>query len=478
MSRFVVAALAAGLGAALASCHARSAAPSPAEAREAGPDADAGPPDAARAGLQPARCNLSECALSLDKGSGDDVDVGDGIATGDGRYAVGLVHHTAAGRTAAVVLLDGSAAGARVVDLGRTLGDAPPPQVAACEGRVLAAALRMPDRPAAAAPAQAPPTAAAEPKADPASRQDLALYAVDSADPAQPVASIPQHRDDSLAFDLACAAGGGLIVWDEVVAATPRDVARGVIRAAPLHTSPAVRADPVLDVSPPDSDAEMPRVVAGDHGFFVLWIARRDEAAGDAAADPASIEVTGEARSHGWLEMVAVDGSGHAAGAVRRLTPASGHVSVFDVEAHVEDGKSALLAVVRDDGESVDGAGGTLWRVRVHDGWVDPAVELPTDGLGRGAPSLVDSPAAWLSWVGPQEQLRLLPLDAKGEATSSASIETSLDDMRPLLSIRAVKAATDATHDTTASERAPEARLLASAPADTRCVLRVFGCRK
>ncbi|HEY4016837.1 MAG TPA: hypothetical protein VGM06_26065 [Polyangiaceae bacterium] len=473
MRRVVGAALAAGLGGALASCRPRVPDAGPAEPLEAAvaEAAAANTPDAARDGLLSARCHPTDRGVSLEKETGDDFDLGDGIAAGDDRYAVGLVHRTPAGRTAAVVLLDAEATAARVVDLGRTLGDAPPPQLAACDGRLLAAALRLPDR---FSVALTPAVAAAI--ADP-TRQDLALYAVDSPDPAKPVASVPQHRDDSLAFDLACAAGSGLVVWDEVIAATPRDAARGVIRAARFQVSPAVRADPVLDVSPPDSDAEMPRVVAGGHGFFVLWIAHRAEATGDAAADPAPIEATGEVRSHGWLEMVAVDPSGHVAGPVRRLTPASGHVGAYDVQSRVEVGKTMVLAVARDDGESVDGSGGTLWRLRVRDATMDPPLELPTDGLGRGAPTFVDSPPRWLSWVGPREQLRLLPLDANGDVASAPSIEDSLDDTRLLFSIRPPKSASEAPRDGALFEPSSEARLLASAPADTRRELRVFGCR-
>jgi len=42
--------------------------------------------------------------------------------------------------------------------------------------------------------------------------RDLALYLVDSAEPASAALTVAQRRDDSLAFDLACSASAGLVV--------------------------------------------------------------------------------------------------------------------------------------------------------------------------------------------------------------------------------------------------------------------------
>jgi len=65
------------------------------------------------------------------------------------------------------------------------------------------------------------------------------------------------------------------------------------------------------DASSPDSDAEMPRVVADGAGYFVLWMARRPEPVGalDASA-PAAAEAIGEPRAYSWLEMVTLDAAG------------------------------------------------------------------------------------------------------------------------------------------------------------------------
>src|SRR4029077_16040376 len=141
-----------------------------------------------------------------------------------------------------------------------------------------------------------------------------------------------------------------------------------------------------------------------------------------------------EARAYSWLEMIPVDADGKAIGSVRRLTPPSGHVSAYDAQA-IESLNAGLLVVARDDGESVDGTGGTLLRMRVRlDGTESPMV-LSTDGLGRGPPTFVDGPRPWLTWVGPGEQVRLLPLGRGGELDAAASPEDSLEEARPLLSL-------------------------------------------
>jgi hypothetical protein len=265
-----------------------------------------------------------------------------------------------------------------------------------------------------------------------------------------PFASIPQQRDDSLDFDL----GSGLVAWDETTKGTPP---RGIIRVAPL---PAAAGRSAHDLSSPDSDAEMPRVVAGGTGYFVLWMARRPEPIG--ALDAA--EATGEARTSSWLEEVNVDAAGAPTGPARHVTPTSGHVSAYDVEALGGDAPPSMLVVARDDGEAVDGSGGALLRVRVREDVVDPPLVLPGDGLGRGAPSLVDGPLPWVAWVGPHEELRLLPLDAAGLPLASPSAEPLLDDALPL-----------------AMQPGPagEGRMLVAFPGgDPSAALRLFACMR
>ena len=214
-------------------------------------------------------------------------------------------------------------------------------------------------------------------------------------------------------------------------------------------------------------------------GFAVVWIARRPEPASAHDQDAgAPNEATGEARAFGWLEMVAVDAQGQPSGAVRRLTPATGHVSAYDVAALPSSGAPSFLIVARDYGEAIDGSGGALLRLRVTGDAAEPPVVVATEGLGRGAPSFVSgpdtsaapsvpgAPALALSWVGKDEQARLLPLDIAGAPLASASSEDALDDARVLL-FTGGHAAGPTTSD-----------VLVAAPSDSAAQLRIYACAR
>jgi hypothetical protein len=340
--------------------------------------------------------------------SPEELEVGDAVLFGDTGYAVGMIHRTAAGRMAAVALVDKDVTSARVVDLGVTLGDASPPRLVRRGKELLVAGYALPN------------------KHEKSDTRDLALQVIGASGDAKPLASIAQQRDDSLAIEL----GAGLVAWDEeTTGGTPR----GVVRVAPLGVDHAGQA---RDASSQDSDAEMPRVVADGTGYFVLWMARRPEPVGAVdASTTGAVEAIGEPRANSWLEMVIVDAAGAPTGPTRRLTSALGHVSAYDVQALSGEGRSTLLVVARDDGEAVDGSGGALLRVRVREDGADPALAFPGDGLGRGAPSFVEGPTSWLAWIGPHEEMRLLPLDAAGVPLAPPSAEALLDDALPLATL-------------------------------------------
>jgi hypothetical protein len=229
------------------------------------------------------------------------------------------------------------------------------------------------------------------------------------------------------------------VVWDETATTgAPRGVIRGVLRSGD-------REEPARDLSASESDAEEPRVLPNGAGFVVFWLARRPEhgsgperSTADSAgsASPAA-EVTAEARAFSWLEMVAIDASGAQEQPVRRLTPTTGHVSAYDVAVTTEEAHStsAIVVVARDDGEAVDGSGGALLRVRVGDNAADAVVELPTDGLGRGVPTLLGGPPHLLdvTWIDQHERLRLAPLDSSGAPAGPTSVEDGLGESRLLL---------------------------------------------
>jgi len=415
---------------------------------------DSGSPAPATA-VVAARCHASGAPIPIDETDAGELELGDVVPTVDA-YAVGGVHRTAAGRVAAVMriprrVVDGQASdaasqAARWVDLAPTLGDAPPPRLVARAGAggadlVAAAYLR-----------------GGGPGDHTAARQ-LALVALapSAASSPPPFLVVPQQHDDSLGFDLAFVGSAGVVVWDE--GAAP---ARGVIRALSLDANVAG----AHDISPAESDAELPRIVVDGAGFVALWIARKAEPSrGDADAP----EVPGEPRSFGWLESVRLDAHGAVLGRARSLTPASGHVSAYDVVALAAP-ERALLVVARDDGESVDGSGGALVRVRIVGDVPEPPVEYPSDGLGRGAPVLVEGPSSFLGWIGPGEQGRLLALDPSGAPLGPPSAEDALDDARPLRTL-------DAPASVSPAGRAV-ARLLVAVSSGAGAALRVLQCQR
>ena len=391
---------------------------------DASADVGVSPTTAAPPTVGPSRCHPAGAGVPL--ASPQDLELGDALALGDG-WALGLVHRTPAGRVAAVAFLGKDVSSAQVVDLGATLGDAPPPRLAVRGADVVAASYLLPKK---------------------TDGRELALGLVSGAGTAKPLATITQQRDDSFAFDLS----PGLVAWDEAV---PGPTPRGVVRIAEVS---ADHAGAARDASPPDSDAEMPRILPtrDPSRSFVLWIARHPETA--RVVDAAAVdEATGEVRAQSWVEAVEVDAAGASVGPLRRLTPAAGHVSAFDATLLAAEARPTLLVVARDAGEAVDGSGGTLLRIRLREDGAEPPLGLPGDGLGRGAPTLVDGPLPWLAWIGPHEELRLLALDAAGAPAAPPTAEPLLDESRVLAILGGD-------------------RVLVGAPGDAAASLQVFTC--
>lgn len=439
--------------------------------------------------IAPPRCRPADSAMALGPdGAAADLELGDAIEAPPG-YAVSLLHRTARGLEAAVGLLSGGAGGpkgpAAVIDLGPTLGDAPPPRMLLAGGDLLAAAYSIAD---AAVPNSSANGANAK-------TRRLSLYEV-PLEPGRgapkPIFDVPQERDDSLAFDLALVGPehappsgpalrrSAVVVWDEASRA-----GHGVIRATTVSladrmsassgASAAASESSMHDVSPSDSDAEVPRVVSYGSGALALWIARKLEPG--VPTDAAEVEATGEARSFGWLESVMLDEHGAPAGPVRKLTAPSGHVSAYDVRILPAAKKPTLLVVARDDGEAVDASGGELLRVRIVGDAVEPPVAFPSDGLGRGGPALVDGDPSWLVWIGPHEQLRLLPLDAEGAPLGKPSAEDEMSEARPLLFLRGAPSVGARAAGAPNAPNAPNAlSALVASPLDPAAPLRVFGC--
>jgi hypothetical protein len=454
------------LGAIALTVSCRRAPPPSAAAVEAGPPASDAEPAPAAAVLPP-RCKPLDPGLAVGDPKADpqDLELGDAVFTPSG-IAVGVVHRTPAGRVAAVALLAPDASSVRLRELAPTLGDAPPPRLAARGAGVLAVAYGLAKRPAGA--------------------RALDVYAVSASGDVALTGSIDEAPDDSLVFDVS----PDRVVWDEATrgaaparaggaagavgaVAPPAAEPRGVIRVAEISADG--RPSAPRDASPPASDADTPRIVATPNGTLVFWIARRPEAphAGDAAAppEPAANEITGEARAFAWLEVARLDGGGAAASAARRLTPATGHVSAYDVAVVAGGGAPGVAVVARDEGEAIDGSGGSLLRVRVGvaDGPSEAPLAYPVEDLGRGAPSFVEGDALWLAWTGPREEGRLLPLDPAAMPLAHPSAEPALDEGRALVSFPSPASPSplpgDASH-----------RLLVATPGDATAQLRLLTC--
>jgi hypothetical protein len=367
-----------------------------------------------------ARCPKGGRAFGLgDAGQKDDIEIGDALGY-EGGFAVAFASRVGTVRKASVALFEPEAAGpGRIVELGRVLDDAPAPLLARRSEDVLAAVFSLPS---------------SHPHDD--RKRELSIYSV-THDRAIVVASFAKAADDSMASDIASDGHDAFVVWDEVspgIAGATQSpgipgaigpaVARGVIRGAPVTLGEPKIAP--RDLSPAESDAEDPRVVADSGGYSVLWLARSPA---DAAPSDAS-EVTGEGRAFGWLQRVEIDPMGAPRGPVRDLTPRSGHVSAYDARVFGDGG--ALVVFARDDGEPTDGSGGALLRVRSRGGAIEPAQTLEVGGVAHGAPSFIEGKPPWLTWVGHDEQLRLLPLDETGSPSGLPSAEDALSEARPL----------------------------------------------
>ena len=158
-------------------------------------------------------------------------EIGDAITT-PGGFAVDVVHRTPAGRVAAVAVLPAGAASMQLRDLAPTLGDAPPPRVASRGTDLVAISYAISKRPEA---------------------RELAVYVLSPAGEVRATGTLAESRDDSLAFDVSPT----LVVWDEARSGL---APRGVIRAAEI--APDGRPGAPRDVSPPESDAELPRILS------------------------------------------------------------------------------------------------------------------------------------------------------------------------------------------------------------------------
>jgi hypothetical protein len=253
----------------------------------------------------------------------------------------------------------------------------------------------------------------------------------------QRASTLAQQKDESLAFDAALGDKGMLVAWDEDAVG----LLRGEIKVQALGPDAKPLA-PARAASPESSDAELPRLARRRGGYWLVWVARRVEAPDAAIELGHDKETPAETRAFRWLELAMLDEHGAPIGAVKRLTSATGHVSIYDLAARVGSDRDALDIIARDDEQTVDGSGGRVVRITVRGDVADPPIAIVSDAVGRGVPDLLataqgvasDVPA-WLVYADTVDQVRLLPLDATRSPLAPPSAEDALDKSKPLLAI-------------------------------------------
>jgi len=394
----------------------------PAVAVDAAPSADVDAARQADAGDSAPRCTLTDKMSLGASEAGGGFDFGEGVPV-EGGAIVGLLRVTESGRKAAVARV-GPHVVARVIDLGYVTGDDPPPQPFVRGAEVFAAGyVEEPSL-----------DGGAHHASDHAGGRGRRLTLFRVRDSSAGLVTIPQASDESPAFDVVAlpsgSASGAIVVWDEDAPSAGdagAEAPRGVIRAALL--APDLRSvTQVATVSPDLTDAERPRVTLRDGGFWVTWVARKREPPRDAGPE---LEAPGEDRAYRWVELLALDEHGRPAGALRRLSSASGHVAGFDVAA---SGPRLDAVIVLDDEEGEGAGGGVVHVVALAEG-PPRIVPVRAGGAGRGtAPWLgwAQGAPGWLAYVDASDRTRLVALDTDGASTGADSVEPLLDEARPV----------------------------------------------
>jgi hypothetical protein len=315
------------------------------------------------------------------------VEVGRGVAIGRG-FAVGVKRDRSGGTFHEVALLDERVENGRLLELGRSRGDLDAPLIAASGDGWVAGVL--------------------EPNAG---GMALRLLRQGSDGAVQWGAEIDQGHDESLAVDLAFGSEVGVVVWDDL------EDEHAVVMLAVV--SPGLeRRGATARVSRDEVDAELPRVIAREGGFWLAYVARRRvEGAG---TSPGGGREAAERIDPSWLELLPLDRDGKAAGVPRAVTPRDGHVLAFDLAAGPE---GALVIAWRDDDTPSGAHGGAAATMLVGasgEGQVQPVAE---DDVGAGVPVLLEG---WIALPDAQGNPRLAPLAPDGALLGELRVEPAL----------------------------------------------------
>lgn len=264
-------------------------------------------------------------------------------------------------------------------------------------------------------------------------------------------AELPEGRDDSLALDIAAGGGRGVVVWD-MTEGDKSSVLLASFDSKDLSSVPFSRR-----MTPKDVDADSPRIVATQDGFFLVYLVHGGELQRESFASkppppeptptpkkrgkgksakpkeelPDSDEVDesqgGESIGRAWVYAMPLDGTGAQRSEALRISPEESTVAGFDA-ALAEDG--ALIVAYRDDDAPTGGAaGGPLQVVRVTAGGSIEKYATPEDEAVEGIPSLLPG---WLSLSTLRGPDVLARVGANGLPTETPRIEPSLGTGEPI----------------------------------------------
>ena len=318
-------------------------------------------------------------------------EVGAGAAF-EGGYAIGALRQKGGGTEVVVVTanIDGSAW--KTISLGASHGDGDAPRVFA-RGKSLGVAILEPS----------------------GATRTLRLGHVDR-DNVSWGAELLQGHDESLAFDVVLGAERGVAVWDDV----PKDRDVGGIYLSTFDPATMARASQARVVTLPGTDAESPRVVEREGGFWLFWVARRPQMAEYDARYAA------EDIAYRWIEAVPLDERGEVNGTARRIGTEKGHVLAYDVAA-MPDGSAVVMW--RDDDTPSGSVGGQLLRAHVRLGGVDGPDPIGGEETGVGAPNVMPG---WLALADVATPTRLAPMMENGSLSDRFASEDLLGSGEPV----------------------------------------------
>ncbi|MBM4374885.1 MAG: hypothetical protein FJ095_07355 [Deltaproteobacteria bacterium] len=333
------------------------------------------------------------------------VEVSRAVPLGDG-FLVGVRSDGARGASAAVARISADATTGKTIELGRSRGDFDAPLVAAHGGGWLAGIL--------------------EPNASGAT---LRLGVSRGDEPPRLEVELDQGRDESLAFDFTRGKEALVVVWDDVT----KDGKLARVLGSTLDVEAKKTAGPPVVLSRKGYDAETPRIVARDGGFWVAYIARkaldvpkRDD---DEVLDrnPKGDRYAAEKIDPSWLEILTLDASGRPSATPWPVTPERGHVLSFDI-ATTSDGSA--LVTWRDDDTPSGSQGGRVSVMTVSASGGTQAQVVAEHDVGAGVPSLL---SGWLAIPNAAGKAMLAPLDADGTVAGDLRLEPAIGVGDPLV---------------------------------------------